>query len=76
MDIPNLKEKANKALDGLNGTPIGIIQIAVTEIGHTAVLVGGVPEILKVILANAMEQNGPLKQIFEDAYCKITKTPE
>lgn len=69
LGLPDLKEEAHKALDGIE-EPVGIFQIAVDFKGHTAVCIGGVPSVLITVMGHAMRDNHQLKDLVEQALCE------
>lgn len=69
LGLPDLKEEARKALDGIE-EPVGMFQIAVDFKGHVAVCIGGIPSVLTAVIGHAMRDNHQLKDLVEQALCE------
>lgn len=70
MELPDIKVTAKQALDGLNGTPLGVFLVAMTEKGHCCTFVGGIPDVIIHALKNAMNENPQIKDLVEEAWCQ------
>lgn len=71
MNLPDLKTECHKAIDGLNGTPLSVFQILLSETGHQSVMIGGVPEIIVRSLVNAMKENHQIRELVEAAVFQV-----
>lgn len=67
MDLPDLKTELHKAVDNLEGTPLGAFQILLSEKGHQSVMIGGVPDLIVRSLTNAIRENHQIRELVEAA---------
>lgn len=70
MEMPDLKEQARKAVDDLNGSAVGVVQLLASDKGHVSVCIAGVPEVITHIIADALKSNPQIKALFEAAWCQ------
>ncbi len=73
MELPDVKREAHNQIDSLEGTILGMVQIMADNKDHVAVCIGGIPDVIVNILAEAMKDNHQIKDLFESAYCKSTE---
>lgn len=74
MKLPDVKRNAHDQIDRLEGQILGIVQIMTSDTGQVAVCVGGIPDVLIKVMAQAMKDNHQIKDLFETALYKANET--
>lgn len=74
MELPDVKREAHNQIDGLEGQVLGMVQIMADDKGHVAVCIGGIPDVIVKIMANAMKDNHQIKDLFEAAWYEANDT--